>query len=241
MWFGCSKKSSNGGVVGIERGGHQFIGLVSAFTDLTSILRREYALSGEIQETLTIAINYLVEEGKLVNPPESYFSAVKMCGGKTCLTPVQRWSTSKDTPWAEVISAPRTMSGGQGAQTRSASANAPRATSARNSDPQSAPSSNAGSGQQTMAQRVRSSTPPATGKQRLGQAMADFGQSDRGLSPAICGNQRGTIPAKPTPACGYTPCTSGAPTKSGGQRVALKLNTNNPQPEDNTPSLLTDV
>ena len=34
IWFGCSKKSSNGGVVGIERGGHQFMGLVSAFTDL---------------------------------------------------------------------------------------------------------------------------------------------------------------------------------------------------------------
>ena len=29
-----------------------FIGLVSAFTDLTSILRREYAMSGEIQEAL---------------------------------------------------------------------------------------------------------------------------------------------------------------------------------------------
>ena len=38
------------GVVGIERGGHQFTGLVSAFTDLTSILRREYAMNGEIQE-----------------------------------------------------------------------------------------------------------------------------------------------------------------------------------------------
>ena len=78
-----------------------------------------------------------------------------------------------------------------------------------------------------MAQRVRSSTPPATGKQRLGQAMANLGQSaaNRGLSPAVCGNQKGTIPAKPTPACGYTPSTSGAPTKSGGQRVALKLNT----------------
>ena len=232
MWFGCSKKSSNGGVVGIERGGHQFMGLVSAFTDLTSILRREYALNGEIQETLAMPINYLIDEGKLVNPPESYFSAVKpcggkTCGGKTCLTPVQRWSTSEDTPWAEVISAPRTMSGGQGAQARPASANAPRAASARNSDPQSAPSSNAGSWQQTMAQRVRSSTPPATGKQRLGQAMADFGQSaaNRGLSPAICGKQRGSIPAKPTPACGYTPSTTGAPTKTGGQRVALKLNT----------------
>ena len=79
MWFGCSKKSSNGGVVGIERGGHQFIGLVSAFTDLSSILRREYAMNGEIQETLAIALNYLIEEGKLVNPPESYLSAVKMC------------------------------------------------------------------------------------------------------------------------------------------------------------------
>ena len=26
MWFGCSKKSLNGGVVGLERGGHQFMG-----------------------------------------------------------------------------------------------------------------------------------------------------------------------------------------------------------------------
>ena len=153
MRFGCSKKSSNGGVVGIERGGHQFIGLVSAFTNLTSILRREYAMNGEIQETLAIALNYLIEEGKLVNPPESYLSAVKMCGGQTCLTPVHRWSTSEDTPWAEVISAPRAMSGGQGAQTRSASVNAPRAPCARNSDPQSTPSPNTGGGQQTMAQR----------------------------------------------------------------------------------------
>ena len=162
-----------------------------------------------------------------VNPPESYRSAVKMCGGQTCLTPVHRWSTSEDAPWAEVISAPRAMSGGQGAQTRSALVNAPRSPCARNSGPQSAPGPNAGGRQQTMAQGVRSPTPPATGKQRLGQAMANFGQSavNRGLSPAADGNQKGTIPAKPTPACGYTPSTSGAPTKSGGQRVALKLNT----------------
>ena len=126
MWFGCSKKSSNGGVVGIERGGHQFIGLVSACTDLTSVLRREYAMSDEIQEALAIALNYLIKGGKLVNLPESYLSAIKMCGGQTCLTPVHRWSTSEDAPWAEVISAPRAMSGGQGAQTRSASVNAPR-------------------------------------------------------------------------------------------------------------------
>ena len=184
-------------------------------------------MSGEIQETLAIAINYLIDEGKLMNPPKSYLDAVKQCGGKTCLTPVERWSTSEDTPWAEVISAPRTMSGGECAQTRAASASVPRATSARNSDPQPAPRPNVGDGQQTMAQRVRPSTPPATGKQRLGQAMADFGQSasNRGLSPAICGGQRGTIPAKPAPACGYTLSTTGAPTKSGGQRVALKLKT----------------
>ena len=72
-------------------------------------------MSDEIQEALAIALNYLIEGGKLVNPPESYLSAIKTCGGQTCLTPVHRWSTSQDAPWAEVISAPRAMSGGQGA------------------------------------------------------------------------------------------------------------------------------
>ena len=54
--------------------------------------------------------------------------------------------------------------------------------------------------------------------------MADFGKSaaSRGLSPAVCGNQRGTIPAKPAQACGYTPTTTGGPSKTGGHRIDLK-------------------
>ena len=96
------------------------------------------------------------------------------------------------------------MSSGPCATSRASSAKAPAAAGARASGQQSAPRPDAGDGPQTLAQRVRSSTPPATGRQRLGQAMADFGQSaaSRGLSPAVCGNQRGTIPAKPGQACG---------------------------------------
>ena len=137
---------------------------------------------------------------------------------------MDRWSSSEDAPWAEVISAPRTMSSGQCATSHASSANAPAATSARTSEQQSVPRPYAGKGPQTMAQRVRSSTPPATGRQRLGQAMADFGQSaaSRGLSPAVCGNQRGTIPAKPAQACGYSPTTTGGPSKTGGHRIDLK-------------------
>ena len=137
---------------------------------------------------------------------------------------MDRWSSSEDAPWAEVISAPRTMSSGQCATSRASSANAPAVTSARTSEQQSVPRPYAGKGPQTMAQRVRSSTPPATGRQRLGQAMADFGQSaaSRGLSPAVCGNQRGTIPAKPAQACGYSPTTTGGPSKTGGHRIDLK-------------------
>ena len=110
------------------------------------------------------------------------------------------------------------------ATSRASPAKAPVAAGARASEQQSAPRPNAGSGPQTMAQRVRSSTPPATGRQRLGQAMADFGQSaaSRGLSPAVCGNQRGTIPAKPAQACGYSPTTTGGPSKTGGHRIDLK-------------------
>ena len=116
------------------------------------------------------------------------------------------------------------MSSGQCATSHASSANAPAATSARTSEQQSVPRPYAGKGPQTMAQRVRSSTPPATGRQRLGQAMADFGQSaaSRGLSPAVCGNQRGTIPAKPAQACGYSPTTTGGPSKTGGHRIDLK-------------------
>ena len=112
------------------------------------------------------------------------------------------------------------MSSGQCATSHASSANAPAATST--TEQQSVPY--AGKGPQTMAQRVRSSTPPATGRQRLGQAMADFGQSaaSRGLSPAVCGNLRGTIPAKPAQACGYSPTTTGGPSKIGGHRIELK-------------------
>ena len=224
MWFGCSKKSLNGGVVGVERGGHQFMGLVSAFTDLVCVLRREYAMSDEIREALAIALDFMVENDYLMKPSESYLSAAKQCGVRAGLTPVDRWSSSEDAPWAEVISAPRTMSSGQCATCHASSANAPAATSARTSEQQSVPRPYAGKGPQTMAQRVRSSTPPATGRQRLGQAMADFGQSaaSRGLSPAVCGNQRGTIPAKPLQACGYSPTTTGGPSKTGGHRIDLK-------------------
>ena len=224
MWFGCSKKSLNGGVVGIERGGHQFMGLVSAFTDLVCVLRREYSMSDEVREALAIALDFMVENDYLMKPSESYLSAAKQCGVRAGLTPVDRWSSSEDAPWAEVISAPRTMSSGQCATSHASSANAPAATSARTSEQQSVPRPYAGKGPQTMAQRVRSSTPPATGRQRLGQAMADFGQSaaSRGLSPAVCGNQRGTIPAKPAQACGYSPTTTGGPSKTGGHRIDLK-------------------
>ena len=224
MWFGCSKKSLNGGVVGIERGGHQFMGLVSAFTDLVCVLRREYSMSDEVREALAIALDFMVEHDYLMKPSESYLSAAKQCGVRAGLTPVDRWSSSEDAPWAEVISAPRTMSSGQCATSHASSANAPAAISARTSEQQSVPRPCAGKGPQTMAQRVRSSTPPATGRQRLGQAMADFGKSaaSRGLSPAVCGNQRGTIPAKPPQACGYTPTTTGGPSKTGGHRIDLK-------------------
>ena len=116
------------------------------------------------------------------------------------------------------------MSSGPCATSHASSAKAPAAAGARASGQQSAPRPDAGSGPQTMAQRVRSSTPPATGRQRLGQAMADFGQSaaSRGLSPAVCGNQWGTIPAKPAQACGYSPTTTGGPSKTGGHRIDLK-------------------
>ena len=36
------------------------------------------------------------------------------------------------------------------------------------------------------------------------------------------GNQRGTIPAKPAQACGYSPTTTGGPSKTGGHRIDLK-------------------
>ena len=216
MWLGCSKKSLNGGVVGLERGGHQFMGLVSAFT--------EYSMSDEVREALALALDFLVEHEYLMKPSESYLSAAKQCGVRAGLTPVDRWSSSEDAAWAEVISAPRTMSSGQCATSHASSAKAPAAAGARASEQQSAPRPNAGKGPQTMAQRVRSSTPPATGRQRLGQAMADFGQSaaSRGLSPAVCGNLRGTIPAKPAQACGYSPTTTGGPSKIGGHRIELK-------------------
>ena len=131
MWFGCSKKSLNGGVVGIERGGHQFMGLVSAFTDLVCVLRREYSMSDEVREALAIALDFMVEHGYLMKPSESYLSAAKQCGVRAGLTPVDRWSSSEDAPWAEVISAPRTMSSGQCATSHASSANAPAAISAR--------------------------------------------------------------------------------------------------------------
>ena len=223
MWFGCSKKSLNGGVVGLERGGHQFMGLVSAFTDLVCVLRREYSMSDEVREALAIALDFLVKHDYLMKPSKSYLSAAKQCGVRADLTPVDRWSSSEDAPWAEVT-APRTMSSGQCATSHASSAKAPAEAGARASEQQSAPRPNAGKGPQTMAQSVRSSTPPATGRQRLGQAMADFGQSaaSRGLSPAVCGNQRGTIPAKPAQACGYSPTTTGGPSKTGGHRIDLK-------------------
>ena len=122
MWFGCSKKSLNGGVVGLERGGHQFMGLVSAFTDLVCVLRREYSMSDEVREALALALDFLVEREDLLKPSESYLSAAKQCGVRAGLTPVDRWSSSEDAPWAEVISAPRTMSSGPCATSRASSA-----------------------------------------------------------------------------------------------------------------------
>ena len=95
MWFGCSKKSLNGGVVGLERGGHQFMGLVSAFTDLVCVLRREYSMSDEVREALAIALDFLVEREDLLKPSESYLSAAKQCGILAGLTPVDRWSSSR--------------------------------------------------------------------------------------------------------------------------------------------------
>ena len=169
MWFGCSKKSLNGGVVGIERGGHQFMGLVSAFTDLVCVLRREYSMSDEVREALAIALDFMVENDHLMKPSESYLSAAKQCGVRAGLTPVDRWSSSEDAPWAEVISAPRTLSSGQRATSRASSANAPAATSARTSEQRSVPRPYAGKGPQTMAQRVRSSAA------RNGQAEAGPG------------------------------------------------------------------
>ena len=164
------------------------MGLVSAFTDLVCVLRREYSMSDEVREALAIALDFLVKHDYLMKPSKSYLSAAKQCGVRADLTPVDRWSSSEDAPLAEVISAPRTMSSGPCATSHASSAKAPAAAGARASGQQSAPRPNAGNGPQTMAQRVRSSTPPATGRQRLGQAMADFGQSaaSRGLSPAVC-------------------------------------------------------
>ena len=181
-------------------------------------------MSDEVREALALALDFLVKHEYLMKPSESYLSAAKQCGVRAGLTPVDRWSSSEDAPWAEVISAPRTMSSGPCATSHASSAKAPAAAGARASGQQSAPRPDAGNGPQTMAQRVRSSTPPATGRQRLGQAMADFGQSaaSRGLSPAVCGNQRGTIPAKPAQACGYSPTTTGGPSKTGGHRIDLK-------------------
>ena len=153
MWFGCSKKSLNGGIVGLERGGHQFMGLVSAFTDLVCVLRREYSMSDEVREALALALNFLVEHDYLMKPSESYLSAAKQCGVRAGLTPVDRWSSSEDAPWAEVISAPRTMSSDPCATSRASPAKAPVAAGARASEQQSAPRPNAGSGPQTMAQR----------------------------------------------------------------------------------------
>ena len=108
MWFGCSKKSLNGGVVGLERGGHQFMGLVSAFTDLVCVLRREYSMSVEVREALAIALDFLVEHEDLLRPTEAYLSAAKQCGVRPGLTPVERWSSSEDAR-CQVAHAPQAV------------------------------------------------------------------------------------------------------------------------------------
>ena len=141
------------------------MGLVSAFTDLVCVLRRECSMSDEVREALAIALDFLVEHDYLMKPLESYLSAAKQCGVRANLTPVDRWSSSEDAPWAEVISAPRTMSSGQCAS-HASSAKAPAEAGARASEQQSAPCPNAGKGPQTMAQR------PALDAARNGQAEA---------------------------------------------------------------------
>ena len=139
------------------------MGLVSAFTDLVCVLRREYSMSDEVREALAIALDFLVKHDYLMKPSESYLSAAKQCGVRADLTPVDRWSSSEDAPWAEVISAPRTMSSGQCATSHASSAKAPAEAGARASEQQSAPRPNAGKGPQTMAQR---------GPQRAGRGLA---------------------------------------------------------------------